>query len=117
MDHESLREKFGRFRVLIIGRANAGKTTILKKVCDTTDNPEIFDGRGNKIDSASVAGSISRGEHNIQHEMVFSSNPGFIFHDSRGFEAGREDEFEEVKSFVAEHASTTKLKERIHVIW
>ena len=30
-----------RFRVLIIGRANAGKTSILKRVCDTTDNPEI----------------------------------------------------------------------------
>jgi GTP-binding protein EngB required for normal cell division len=31
-----------RFRVLIIGRANAGKTTILKRVCDTTESPEIY---------------------------------------------------------------------------
>jgi|SRR5580693_2063058 hypothetical protein len=31
-----------RFRVLIIGRANAGKTTILQKVCDTTEGPEIY---------------------------------------------------------------------------
>jgi len=29
------------FRVLIIGRANAGKTTILKRVCDTTKSPTI----------------------------------------------------------------------------
>ena len=31
-----------RFRILIIGRANAGKTTILQRVCDTTDSPEIY---------------------------------------------------------------------------
>ena len=31
-----------KFRVLIIGRANAGKTTILKRVCDTTESPEIY---------------------------------------------------------------------------
>src|SRR5216683_3038993 len=31
-----------KFRVLIIGRANAGKTSILQKVCDTTEKPEIF---------------------------------------------------------------------------
>ncbi len=30
------------FRVLIIGRANAGKTTILQRVCDTTDSPTIY---------------------------------------------------------------------------
>ncbi len=31
-----------KFRVLIIGRANAGKTTILQRVCDTTDSPNIY---------------------------------------------------------------------------
>jgi hypothetical protein len=31
-----------KFRVLIIGRANAGKTSILQRVCDTTDNPWMY---------------------------------------------------------------------------
>ncbi len=31
-----------QFRVLIIGRANAGKTTILQRVCDTTDSPTVY---------------------------------------------------------------------------
>jgi hypothetical protein len=31
-----------KFRVLIIGRANAGKTSILQRVCDTTDSPIIY---------------------------------------------------------------------------
>jgi hypothetical protein len=30
-----------KFRVLIIGRANAGKTSILQRVCDTTESPHI----------------------------------------------------------------------------
>ncbi|KAG5649287.1 hypothetical protein H0H81_004834, partial [Sphagnurus paluster] len=49
-----LRKKAGRFRILVIGRANAGKTTILQKVCNTTDQPEIFDKEGNKLDPAVV---------------------------------------------------------------
>jgi len=31
-----------QFRVLIIGRANAGKTSILQRVCNTTESPEIY---------------------------------------------------------------------------
>ena len=31
-----------QFRVLIIGRANAGKTSILQRVCDTTESPTIY---------------------------------------------------------------------------
>ena len=38
-----LREKYTRFRVLVIGRANAGKTTLLKRVCNTTEEPSIYD--------------------------------------------------------------------------
>ena len=35
-----------KFRVLIIGRANAGKTSILQRVCDTTDSPLVYRGTG-----------------------------------------------------------------------
>jgi GTPase SAR1 family protein len=31
-----------KFRVLIIGRANAGKTSILQRVCETTESPIIY---------------------------------------------------------------------------
>jgi hypothetical protein len=31
-----------QFRILVIGKANAGKTSILQRVCDTTDSPEIY---------------------------------------------------------------------------
>lgn len=38
-----MRKKFRHFRILVIGRANAGKTTLLKRVCNTTDEPCIYD--------------------------------------------------------------------------
>ena len=51
MQIEEVKEKFGRFRILVIGRANAGKTTILKNICNSTENPEIYDDKGNKVRS------------------------------------------------------------------
>ncbi|KAJ8581292.1 hypothetical protein M405DRAFT_832793 [Rhizopogon salebrosus TDB-379] len=108
---------FRRFRILVVGRANAGKTTLLQKVCNTAEKPEILDGKGNKINGDAVQGSVDRGFHDIKNELVFRSNPGFIFHDSCGFEAGGEDEFKQMKEFVSERACTRKLNERIHAIW
>ncbi|KAI6107166.1 hypothetical protein EV401DRAFT_2077318 [Pisolithus croceorrhizus] len=110
-------DRIPRFRILVMGRANAGKTTILQRVCNTTDQPEIFNGKGAKVDAAKVQGSLTRGYHNIEDELVFQSNPGFVFHDSRGFEAGSEEQFDMMKKFVRDRAEATKLNERIHAIW
>ncbi|KAI6123725.1 hypothetical protein EV401DRAFT_2069184 [Pisolithus croceorrhizus] len=110
-------DRIGRFRILVIGRANAGKTTILQRVCNTTDKPEIFDGKGERVNAAVVQGSLMRGYHNIEDELVFQSNPGFVFHDSRGFEAGSVEQFDTMKKFVLDRANTTKLEKRIHAIW
>ncbi|KIN98348.1 hypothetical protein M404DRAFT_158119 [Pisolithus tinctorius Marx 270] len=106
-----------RFRILVMGRANAGKTTILQRVCNSTEKPEIFDGEGNKIDGAVVQGTSTRGYHNIENELMFKSNPGFVFHDSCGFEAGAAEEFDQMKDFVIDRAATVRVNERIHVIW
>ncbi|KAI6012799.1 hypothetical protein F5J12DRAFT_740372 [Pisolithus orientalis] len=105
-------KRINRFRVLLMGRANAGKTTILQRLCNTKDQPEVFDGEGRKVE-----GSEGRGYHNIEYELVFESNPGFVFHDSCGFEAGSEAQFEKMKEFVMDRAKTPKLEERVHAIW
>ncbi|KAG2078716.1 hypothetical protein BDR04DRAFT_1184014 [Suillus decipiens] len=107
MDASQLREKFDRFRILVVGRANAGKTTILQRVCKTQENPEIYNSAGKK-----------RGVHDIENEMVFRNNPGFVFHDSRGFEAGGHSEFDKVKDFIARRSKERcSIGDRIHVIW
>ncbi|KAJ7135732.1 hypothetical protein C8R44DRAFT_608928 [Mycena epipterygia] len=112
-----LRSKCGHFRILIIGRANAGKTTILKKVCQSIEDPEIFSPSGKKLDLATVEDSAERGLHDIENQLIFKSNPQFIFHDSRGFESGSVDEMQKVKSFVDTRARTNKLSDQLHVIW
>ncbi|KAG2117704.1 hypothetical protein BD769DRAFT_1050871 [Suillus cothurnatus] len=112
-----LRQKFKRFRILIIGRANAGKTTILQRVCKTQENPEIYNSDGEQIDPAVLTASRERGVHDIENEMVFRSNPGFVFHDSRGFEAGGQFEFNKVKAFISRRSKEKHLSDRIHVIW
>ncbi|KIK31860.1 hypothetical protein CY34DRAFT_814479 [Suillus luteus UH-Slu-Lm8-n1] len=113
----NLRTMIGRLRILIVGRRNAGKTTILRKVCDTADNPEIYDTNGKKIKDDEVKATIERGNHNIRQAMVFKSKPEFVFHDSCGFEGGSKAEFEEMKQFISEHVDARRLEERIHAIW
>jgi len=52
MDPETIRKHFdhiGRFRILVIGRSNAGKTTVLQCVCNTTELPEVFNAEGEKV--------------------------------------------------------------------
>ena len=44
-----LRSKCRHFRILVIGRANSRKTTLLKKVCNSVEDPEIFDPSGKKV--------------------------------------------------------------------
>ena len=55
--------------------------------------------------------------HKIEDELIFRSNDKFVFHDLRGFEAGSAAEFQQLKDFIADRASTTHLKKRIHAIW
>ena len=60
---------------------------------------------------------MQRGEHNIEHELIFSNHTGYIFHDSRGFEAGNEEELEIVQNFVCRRSQERRLEERLHAIW
>ncbi|KAL4068899.1 hypothetical protein V8B97DRAFT_1970642 [Scleroderma yunnanense] len=107
----------GRFRILVIGRSSAGKTSLLQKFCNTTEPPEIIDAKGEKLDMAIVQGSLEREFHSIEDELIFKKNPSFIFHESPGFEAGSDKELNMMVSFMADRATTTKLGQRMHVIW
>ena len=147
-----LRSKCSHFRILVIGRANAGKTTLLKKVCNSVNDPEIFDPSGKKVrgtyclrtwwvhqyyrlqlDPAVVQESSDvwiitllkytpayfsqRGLHDINNQLIFKSNPQFIFHDSRGFESGSLSEIETVNTFITKRAESTDLPSQLHTIW
>ena len=61
--------------------------------------------------------TVKRGVHNITDELVFSSNPGFVFHDSRGIEAGTTNEMETIQAFISERANARRLQDKLHAIW
>ena len=48
---EEIRAECPQFRILIIGKANAGKTTILRKVCNAKPDakPIVYDAEGNEV--------------------------------------------------------------------
>ena len=60
---------------------------------------------------------VQRGEHNIEDELIFTRHDGYVFHDSRGFEAGSEDELKIVQDFVRRRSQERRLKDRLHAIW
>ncbi|KAJ7092178.1 hypothetical protein C8R44DRAFT_550064, partial [Mycena epipterygia] len=78
------------FQILDIGRTNAGKTTMLKKVCRSIEDAEIFNLLGDKVFSTKI--QQTSGLHGMEERLICKSNPQFIFHDSRGFESGSADE-------------------------
>ncbi|KAG6809341.1 hypothetical protein H0H87_011953 [Tephrocybe sp. NHM501043] len=115
MDVETYREKYQytQFRILVIGRANAGKTTLLKRVCNTTDEPCIYDDKGENL----LTDTIKRGIHDIDRPFSFANKPEYIFHDSPGFETGDEDQLKKVQEFIQKHAEATSVDDQLHAIW
>ncbi|KDQ17292.1 hypothetical protein BOTBODRAFT_172345 [Botryobasidium botryosum FD-172 SS1] len=126
---QELREKFGPFRVLVVGKANSGKTTVLQAVCGTKESPQVIRAGAKPLghfrhlqdllkDKRSViTPSTDRGKHSIEDELHFPSNPGFIFHDSPGFESGDTKELDLVRQFITERAKEKSIKKQLHVIW
>ena len=60
---------------------------------------------------------MQRGKHDIHRSFAFSSNPGFIFHDSPGFETGDKKQLEDVLSFLEKKAKSTDVDDQLHAIW
>jgi len=108
-----LLKKADRFRILVIGRANSGKTTILQKICKTDEKPEIFNSKSEKINVDAIEPSAKT----IENEIIFRSNRGFVFHNSCGFEAGDTNKLDDVIRFIKQRAKERKLPNQIHAIW
>ncbi|KAJ7937783.1 hypothetical protein B0H13DRAFT_2405073, partial [Mycena leptocephala] len=55
--------------------------------------------------------------HVIENELIFKSIPQFIFHDSRGFTTGSDEEREVVEAFIAKRIGSSIFSEKLHAIW
>jgi len=119
---KGLRERYEcqHFRILVIGRANAGKTTILEKTCgvEKGSKPIIFGKDGKKLQQSAthLMPSIERGLHDIEHQITYKGS-NFIFHDSQGFESGATEELKTAWEFIDRRSMETDLKDQLHAIW
>jgi len=59
----------------------------------------------------------------IDYEITYPNNPRFVFHDSRGIEAGAESDegselrIEHIHTFINDRAQRLRLKDQLHAIW
>ena len=69
----------------------------------------------------------------IDYEITYSSSPRFVFHDSRGIEAGAESDccgmeagegqdlstlrMEHIQRFINDRAQQTRTRDQLHAIW
>ncbi|KAF8346561.1 hypothetical protein F5887DRAFT_1281689 [Amanita rubescens] len=108
------------FRILIIGRANAGKTTILEKVCGVAKGtkPAIYNKWGKQLKTSEIhlMPSLERGLHDIEDQITYPGS-NFIFHDSQGFESGSSEELGIAWQFIEKKSAETELKNQLHAIW
>ncbi|KAF9510863.1 hypothetical protein BS47DRAFT_1347494 [Hydnum rufescens UP504] len=104
-----------RFRVLILGPANAGKTTLLERLTDSPAGVAIVTRNRKRIKEV-PRGYDQRGIHNIDDEITYASNLDFVFHDSGGFEAGGVKEVEAVWEFIRKR-SLAPPSQQLHAVW
>ncbi|KAF9506069.1 hypothetical protein BS47DRAFT_1399828 [Hydnum rufescens UP504] len=125
-----------RFRILILGPANAGKTTLLERLTDSPAGAAIVKRNGKRVITTDTQlnraaglmhpflsqikevprGYDQRGIHNIDDEITYASNPDFVFHDSGGFEAGGVEELQAVWKFIQKR-SLASPSQQLHAIW
>uniref|UniRef100_A0A0W0G752 G domain-containing protein n=1 Tax=Moniliophthora roreri TaxID=221103 RepID=A0A0W0G752_MONRR len=76
---DAVKKHVPRFRVLVMGRRNAGKTTILQKMTQSSDGEFIVrDSNGNQVDPGSILQpSVERGRSRIDWEITY---PRSSFH-------------------------------------
>jgi len=104
-----------RLRVLILGPANAGKTTLLERLTESPAGAAIVTRNGRPIKEV-PRGYDQRGIHNVDDEITYASNPNFVFHDSGGFEAGGVQQVETVWKFIQTRI-LARPSLQLHAIW
>ncbi|KAI6108350.1 hypothetical protein F5141DRAFT_1028617 [Pisolithus sp. B1] len=99
---EELIEQCPRFRILVVGKTGAGKSSLINRVFG--------------VKTAGVADD-KPGEAMIEKELISPQNDRFILHDSRGFEPAEGRNYDTVKSFIEARKKEQHIKDQLHAVW
>ncbi|KAF9059038.1 hypothetical protein BDP27DRAFT_1453539 [Rhodocollybia butyracea] len=117
---KTVKEFCPRIRILVMGRRNAGKTTLLKKMTNSSDGRVILrnqDGSIVRDPGMILEPSVERGGSHIEYEITYPSDLDYVFHDSKGMEAGSEMELHILREFIDARQKKQFMKDQLHVIW
>ncbi|KAJ6504539.1 hypothetical protein DFH09DRAFT_1201023 [Mycena vulgaris] len=100
---QEILDEYKRFRILTVGRAGGGKSSLINRVFNVKD--------------AKVSDS-KPGEAEIDLEITSETNKLFVLHDSKGFEPSKADTFHIVEQFIRDRSDKDlQLKDRLHAAW
>ncbi|KAF8152395.1 hypothetical protein B0H34DRAFT_810338 [Crassisporium funariophilum] len=92
-----------QFRILLVGNSGVGKSSLVSSVFNI------------KLEDIDISHSRA-GKADITHEYTSLDNQRFILHDSQGFEAGSDDNWDKAETFLRD--STAKdVQDHVHAIW
>ncbi|KAK7415549.1 hypothetical protein QQX98_005795 [Neonectria punicea] len=91
------------FRILVCGKTGVGKSTLINKVFG--------------VELTSESDSYDQGVHDINEAFESPRHPGLLVHDSRGWQAGSDDELDLIAKFLRNRAFQQDPAKALHVIW
>ncbi|KAK5073607.1 hypothetical protein LTR64_007255 [Lithohypha guttulata] len=91
------------FRILVCGKTGVGKSTLINKVFG--------------VEMTEESTNYTQGVHDINKAFESPNHPGLLIHDSRGWQAGSDQELDLIAQFLRHRAYQKEAAEALHVIW